>query len=119
VQAAMLGNTAFLSSITVQVGIVSTELEITIRNNATLPGGSQAQFKAGGTQVFVEFLPLIPGNKTFAQLPNYKEMLFTHSVLPPQTSSQAYAAGVWSRALFLTYIPISRSLETLFGEIQF
>jgi hypothetical protein len=93
VQAAMLGNTAFVSSITVQVGVVSTEMQIIIRNNATLAGGSQAQFWAGATQVFVEFLPLIPGNKSFAKMPNYRDMLFTHSVLPPKTSSQDYAAG--------------------------
>lgn len=93
VQGAAIGNTAFVSSIVVQVGVASTEVRVSIRNNATLPGGAQDYFWAGQTQVFVEFLALSPSNSTFEALPGYEGIDFVHSVWPGVVTEDDLTAG--------------------------
>ena len=93
-QGAAIGNTAFLSGIEVQVGTASTEVRVSIRNNATLPGGAQDYFWAGQTQVFVEFLALTPSNSSFEALDGYEGINFVHSVWPGVVTEDDVKSGV-------------------------
>lgn len=98
-QAAMLGNTAFLSSVAIgEIGATTTELVLTVRNHVTVPGGSQARwnrFQATATQLFVEVLPLVPTDKKFERLDDADDVLFAHKVWPPKTSAAAFASGAF------------------------
>lgn len=92
-QGAMLGNTAFLEGIRVQVGTQHTDIQVIIRNNATIPGGTRNYFWAGQTRVFVELLPLQPSNATFEAFPGFGGLDFTHKVWPTQMSEAPAVSG--------------------------
>lgn len=96
----MLGNTAFLSDVTYTVGIETTSIDVTIRNDATIAGGARNYFWSGQTRVFVELLPLVPGNLTFAALQSFGTIDWTHSVWPIELLTEtAVAAGAVSCSL--------------------
>jgi hypothetical protein len=89
----MLGNTAFLEGVRVQVGTQHTDIQVVIRNNATIPGGTRDYFWAGQTRVFVELLPLLPSSTTFEAFPGFGGLEFTHKVWPAQVSEASAVSG--------------------------
>ena len=88
-QGAMLGNTAFLTDVTDAVDSRATTITVTIRNDATISGGARDYFWPGQTRVFVELLPLMPGNLTFAALPDFEGVQWTHQVWPLEVLTEA------------------------------
>ena len=88
-QGAMLGNTAFLTDVTEAVDSQATTITVTIRNDASIVGGTRDYFWSGQTQVFVELLPLVPGNITFAAMPNFEGIQWLHRAWPLDVLTEA------------------------------